>query len=82
MKLEFFSTDFQKILKYKILWKIHSLGAELSHVDRHDEANGPFPNFANVPNINRKWLYTKVLTRLSDKFIIIEISKKERKKER
>jgi hypothetical protein len=29
--------------------KIRSLGAELFHADRHDEANSRFRNFANPP---------------------------------
>jgi hypothetical protein len=77
-----FSKKKKKILKYKILWKIHPLGAELFHADRHDEANGPFPYFANVSKINWIWLCTKILTSLSDEFIIIENSKKKRRKDR
>jgi hypothetical protein len=35
MKLEFSSTDFQKVFKCKISWTFCSVGAELFHGDRH-----------------------------------------------
>jgi len=51
MKLERFSTDFRKILKYKV-WKSLQWKPSCSiRTDIHDEANSRFfpRNFANVP---------------------------------
>jgi len=55
-----FSTDFRKILKYKISWKILSLGAELLCADRRTDRETDmtklivaFRNFAKAPNETR-----------------------------
>jgi len=49
MKFEFSWQIFEKILKYKISWKFHPVGAELFHVggwtDRHDEAKSRSSQF-------------------------------------
>ena len=43
-----FSTGFRKIVKYKNFMKIHPVGAELFHADRHDEASSRFPQRASI----------------------------------
>jgi len=49
MKLEFFSTDFRKILKKSNFIKIRPVGTKLFHADRrtdrHDDANSRFSQF-------------------------------------
>jgi hypothetical protein len=56
MKLEFFSTDFQKILisNFMTIWPV---GAELLHVGRQTDMTKlivTFRNFANAPKEDRK----------------------------
>jgi hypothetical protein len=53
MKLEFFLTDFRKILKCQIFMTILPIGDELFHADRrtasHDESYSRFPQFSKAP---------------------------------
>ena len=55
-----FSTDFRKIPKHKISWKIRPVEAEVfqadSHTDEHTDMTKQtvaFRNFANAPKITR-----------------------------
>ena len=53
-KLKFFPRQIfekkkKKKLKYQNFMTIRPVGAQLSHADRHDEANSRFRNFANAP---------------------------------
>ena len=46
------ATDFRKILRYQISWKILPVGAELFHADRQTDMTkliDAFRNFANAP---------------------------------
>jgi len=56
-KLDFLSTDFRKILGYKVSWKICVMGAELlrgdRRLDRHNETISPFRNFTKAHKNNK-----------------------------
>ena len=53
MKLEFAQQFFEKKLQISNFMKIRPVEAEMFHMDRHDEADSVFRNFAKAPN--KKW---------------------------